>query len=174
MIPLDRDKIRKARQDAGITQAEVSARLKHLPPGSNASPSRVSQIETGVIIWVGELEATRLAAAIGIPLSGVLLESAVPVNTLEEVADCMRQGLLYIASARQAVGNRAAAPVRRPAGEPPPDDPPPDDQAKTPVTPAREQPRTAGWPAGRPEPEPMDDDPDQAFSFVSAGEEISQ
>jgi transcriptional regulator with XRE-family HTH domain len=82
MIALDRQKIRAARTAAGYKQAEVSDLLRRLPPGTNASPSRISQIETGSVIWVEELEGTRLAAVLGVPLSTVLLETtAVAANT---------------------------------------------------------------------------------------------
>jgi transcriptional regulator with XRE-family HTH domain len=79
MLHLDGRKLLRARRNLGSTQAEIAAHLTWLPPcgqASHASQARISQIETGGISCVEELEATRLAAVLGVPLSGILADNS--------------------------------------------------------------------------------------------------
>jgi transcriptional regulator with XRE-family HTH domain len=124
VIALDRQKVRAARTAAGYKQAEVSDLLRQLPPGTNASPSRISQIETGVVIWVEELEGTRLAAVLGVPLSMVLLETT-PAAANTQAARVLEDAIPVLVKASNLLRMPAPEPkvtalARQHAGTQPP------------------------------------------------------
>jgi transcriptional regulator with XRE-family HTH domain len=76
-ILLDGRKVRRARKRAHYRQADVSARIARLGIGYGFSTASISRVETGhdggVARYVTELQATVLAAALGQPLSAILV-----------------------------------------------------------------------------------------------------
>ncbi len=74
MVTLDKDKIIKAELGNGWTDADVIAYLRALPPAPVEYPvqGRFAKIKAGEITEVTAEEATRLAAVLRQPLSGIL------------------------------------------------------------------------------------------------------
>lgn len=67
---LDGGKVREARRNARLTQADVSSAVATL--GIRLTQTRISNIETGDDSNANELEATVLAAVLTQPLSAIL------------------------------------------------------------------------------------------------------
>jgi transcriptional regulator with XRE-family HTH domain len=77
---LDGSKVREARDQARLTQAELSIAVGQLGAGVFLSQTRISQIETGRDSEVNELEATVLAAVLTRPLSAILVPDDMPAR----------------------------------------------------------------------------------------------
>src|SRR3989442_1613486 len=80
---LDGGKVRQARDQARLTQADVSGAVGKF--GIYLSQTRISRIETGQDSDVHELEATVLAAVLTQPLSAILPPDDLPARAEQAV-----------------------------------------------------------------------------------------